>query len=139
MVHENTQKKVKILSKKEILPGLLEYIDIEQIPEYYGGKLDYGGGPDNCRFKNPLVVEMNNFVKNINERLTPEQKAKLDEAKFDTHPSLAPPGLPGDNVPDKTVATAAASTAVNVNTNRPPLPPPVTPLVTNSIAAPNAR
>lgn len=48
LVHENTQKKVRVLSKREVLDGLLEYIDIEQIPEYYGGKLDYGGH-DSCR------------------------------------------------------------------------------------------
>jgi hypothetical protein len=48
MIHENTQKKIRILSKSQILSGLQEHIDISQIPEYYGGKLDYGGH-DSCR------------------------------------------------------------------------------------------
>jgi hypothetical protein len=33
MVHESTQKKVKILSARETLKGLQEHIDITQIPE----------------------------------------------------------------------------------------------------------
>lgn len=41
LVNENTQKKIKILSAKDTLNGLLEHIDISQIPKYYGGKLDY--------------------------------------------------------------------------------------------------
>jgi hypothetical protein len=45
---QNTQKKVKILSKREVLAGLSEHIDVNQIPVYYGGKLDMGGH-DSCR------------------------------------------------------------------------------------------
>jgi hypothetical protein len=37
MIHPNTQRKVRILSKKDVLRGLQEHIDIDQIPEYYGG------------------------------------------------------------------------------------------------------
>jgi hypothetical protein len=37
LVHPNTQRKVRILSKKHTLQGLLEYIDISNIPDYYGG------------------------------------------------------------------------------------------------------
>ena len=48
MVHPNTQKKVRILSRSETLNGLQEFISIENIPEYYGGKLDFGG-KDSCR------------------------------------------------------------------------------------------
>lgn len=49
MVHPNTQKKVRILSRAETLSGLQEHIDLSQIPEYYGGQLDYGGH-DSCRY-----------------------------------------------------------------------------------------
>jgi hypothetical protein len=31
LIHENTQKKVKILSKKEVLDGLKEHIDVSQV------------------------------------------------------------------------------------------------------------
>lgn len=39
MVHENTQKKIQILSKSQTLQGLLQHIDIENIPVYYGKNL----------------------------------------------------------------------------------------------------
>jgi CRAL/TRIO domain len=57
MVHENTQKKVRILSRSETLKGLQEHIDISQIPELYGGQCDYGGH-DSCRFNTPDVKAM---------------------------------------------------------------------------------
>jgi glutaredoxin-related protein len=47
-VHENTQKKVRILSRSEVLAGLQEHIELSQIPELYGGGADYGGH-DSCR------------------------------------------------------------------------------------------
>jgi hypothetical protein len=65
LVHENTQKKVKILSASETLKGLQEHIDITQIPEYYGGQLDFGGH-DSCRFSSPDVVDMEEYVKRLN-------------------------------------------------------------------------
>lgn len=64
LVHENTQKKVKILSASETLKGLQEHIDISQIPEYYGGQLDFGG-PDSCRFSSPEVLEMEEYVRKV--------------------------------------------------------------------------
>ena len=67
LVHPNTQKKVRILSSKEVLAGLSEYIDVDQIPEYYGGKLDFGGH-DSCRFHCPESLEMNEYVRKINEK-----------------------------------------------------------------------
>ena len=64
MVHENTQKKVKILAKREILSGLLEHVDISEIPIYYGGEKDYGG-LDSCRNLSPDEVKMSEYVRNI--------------------------------------------------------------------------
>ena len=43
LVHENTQKKVKILAKKEVLEGLKEHIDISSVRGGGGG--GGGGGP----------------------------------------------------------------------------------------------
>jgi hypothetical protein len=65
MVHPNTQKKVRILSPSETLSGLQEYIDISQIPEYYGGQMDFGGH-DSCLFSNPDSVAMDEFVRRLN-------------------------------------------------------------------------
>jgi hypothetical protein len=42
--------KVRILSKKDTLEGLKEYIDEREIPEYYGGGLKYPAEPG----KDPL-------------------------------------------------------------------------------------
>jgi hypothetical protein len=41
MVHENTQKKVRILSSKDTLKGLQEHIDISQIPEVFTILISY--------------------------------------------------------------------------------------------------
>lgn len=57
LVHENTQRKIKILSQKEVLNGLLEHIDIDQIPSYYGGGMDFGG-KDSCRYDAFFFVAM---------------------------------------------------------------------------------
>jgi hypothetical protein len=67
LVHENTQKKIKILSPKETLKGMMEFIEIDQIPEYYGGKLDYGGH-DSCRFHNPDSANLVEYVRKLNEK-----------------------------------------------------------------------
>jgi hypothetical protein len=65
-VHENTQKKVKILSKKEILPGLLEHVEMDEIPIYYGGKKDFGGF-DSCRFSSPDEVKLAEYVRSLSK------------------------------------------------------------------------
>jgi hypothetical protein len=67
-VHENTQKKVHILSKKHTLEGLKEHIDESQIPIYYGGKLDYGTGNDSCRTDGIDVLEFNRYVEELNKK-----------------------------------------------------------------------
>lgn len=64
LVHENTQKKVKILAKKDILAGLMEHIEIDQIPCYYGGGMNFGS-EDSCRFKGPDEVALAEFVSKI--------------------------------------------------------------------------
>lgn len=66
MVHENTQNKVRILSRSETLKGLQEHIDLADIPEYYGGGRDFGGS-DSCRWKAPEVEAMADYVKRLNE------------------------------------------------------------------------
>ena len=88
LVHENTQKKVKILSKHELLKGLQEHIDISQIPEYYGGQLDFGGH-DSCRFKSPQVVEMERYVRELNSR---HLKPGTDAGTEDSSTIFVPPG-----------------------------------------------
>ena len=67
-VHENTQKKVRILSKKHTFEGLKEHIDESQIPIYYGGKLDYGSGVDSCRTDSVDVLEFNRYVEELNQK-----------------------------------------------------------------------
>lgn len=79
-VHENTQKKVKILSKKETLAGLQEHIELDNIPDYYGGNLKCqpveganannpltaDGRIDSCRYFGSDTLAMNQFVEKIN-------------------------------------------------------------------------
>ena len=115
LVHENTQQKVRILSSSETLKGLLEHIDIDQIPEYYGGNLDYGGH-DSCRFKCPDAVEMDEYVRKLNEgenglvqsRVPFSDKensdsnvADISDTKTNTETNGAglnsPPGVPGED------------------------------------------
>jgi hypothetical protein len=82
-VHPNTQKKVKILSKKETLAGLQEHLDISQIPEYYGGQLDFGG-PDSCRFKSPESLAMDAYVRDINNKAyggSPDDNSSVPSGK----------------------------------------------------------
>jgi len=105
LVHENTQKKVKILTGKEaILAGLMEHIDIEQIPVYYGGKLVVGDNPnevDCCRFNSPEVLVMNEYVRKLNE----QSSGSLNNVPFSApvaQPAVTanlPPGNPGDLPP----------------------------------------
>lgn len=93
MVHPNTQAKVRILTRGDTLKGLQEHIDISNIPEYYGGQLDFGG-KDSCRFNSPEVIELNNFVQRINEGV-PQPKNQFDDTEPNTSP--APPGRPGEH------------------------------------------
>lgn len=97
MVHENTQKKVRILSTKDTLKGLQEHIPIESIPEYYGGQCDYGGR-DSCRFFSPDSVAFNEYVKALNDRHCVHNKTPFDTAAADdrTGTDHLPPGQPGD-------------------------------------------
>lgn len=87
MIHENTQKKVKILSKKEVLDGLKEHIDISQIPVYYGGELDFeigdkrGHGNDSCRFYSPEEVFMAKMTDRLNRRCAGENVSD-DEIEY---------------------------------------------------------
>ncbi len=111
LVHENTQKKVRILSSKEVLPGLMEYIDIDQIPEYYGGKLDFGGR-DSCRFQCPETVAVNEYVRKLNE-----QNGTNPSTEDDTSPSAGgsvsgPPGNRG-SIPDPDDEDAARDSNVH--------------------------
>lgn len=71
LVHENTQKKIRILSRSQTLKGLQEHIDISQIPTYYGGQLSFGPGNDSCRFNSPEQIAMNEFVSKINNKQAP--------------------------------------------------------------------
>lgn len=93
MVHPNTQAKVRILTKAATLKGLQEHIDISNIPEFYGGQLDFGGH-DSCRYQSPEVVELNNFVQRVNEGM-PQPKNNFDESNVNSSPS--PPGRPGEH------------------------------------------
>ena len=62
---KGTQEKTKILSKENTLDGLLEKIDIDQIPVKYGGKLSFNGGKDgddNCRRWSTDEVRLREWV-----------------------------------------------------------------------------
>ena len=80
MIHPNTQKKIKILSKSEVLTGLLEFIDISQIPIYYGGQMDYDNGrdKDSCRWKSPDELALVEFVNNIGKPAPAGSTAQFD-------------------------------------------------------------
>jgi hypothetical protein len=94
MIHPNTQKKVRILSKKETLSGLQEHIDISQIDSYYGGGLDFGG-KDTCRVSNLDQLALNEFVNNLNNK-TNYNKTPFDDVENSPNEN-APPGQPGDS------------------------------------------
>eukprot|EP01041_Mallomonas_annulata_P003582 gene3582-7121_t len=66
LVDEKTQKKIHILSKKEVLPGLLEHISMEEIPIYYGGKKSFGPDIDSCRFSCPEELGLDAYVQSLN-------------------------------------------------------------------------
>lgn len=91
-IHPNTQRKVRILSKSETLEGLKEYIDEDQIPSYYGGKLDFGG-KDSCRFESPETKAISEYVKELNSKFSKQQEPfdKEDNTNRDI-----PPGNPGE-------------------------------------------
>ena len=77
LVHENTQKKIRILNRSATLKGLQEHIDISQIPEYYGGHLSYGSGNDSCRFNSPEQVAMNEYVSKLNNKQSPTNRGNI--------------------------------------------------------------
>ena len=87
--------KVKILSASETLQGLQEHIDISNIPEYYGGQLDFGGH-DSCRFNSPETIALNQFVDEVNHQ----------------RPHLPPPSA-------STSASTTAEAATTVETSTP--------------------
>lgn len=104
LIHENTQKKVRVLSRSQTLQGLQEHIDISQIPVYYGGQLDFGGR-DSCRFHSPETVAMNEFVAKLNNKQGPNPRDSKDMSQPDqfspgtdsmSDPSIRPgSGSPG--------------------------------------------
>eukprot|EP00602_Paraphysomonas_sp_CaronLab_P003563 CAMPEP_0185027420 /NCGR_PEP_ID=MMETSP1103-20130426/12453_1 /TAXON_ID=36769 /ORGANISM="Paraphysomonas bandaiensis, Strain Caron Lab Isolate" /LENGTH=627 /DNA_ID=CAMNT_0027561407 /DNA_START=472 /DNA_END=2352 /DNA_ORIENTATION=- len=111
LVHENTQKKIKILSKKEVLAGLNEFIDFDQIPVYYGGGRDMGGH-DSCRYESEFEKDMAEYVRRLNAKCRGEPVEEKQEEDLsatsveenDDDGSVAgpegevdaPPGAPGD-------------------------------------------
>lgn len=97
LVHPNTQKKVRILTKSESLKGLQEHIDISNIPEYYGGELDFGGH-DSCRYQSPEVIELNNFVQRVNDGdIQPINQFDVDHKSMNgKNNTKIPPGQPGE-------------------------------------------
>lgn len=100
LVHENTQKKVRILSSKETLSGLQEHISIENIPVFYGGQLTCGdGSKDCCRFSSEESLAINDFVRRINDRHSVGSKVPFDGMDgLDSESPLPsfPPGEQGD-------------------------------------------
>ena len=143
LVDEKTQKKVKILSASESLKGLQEHIDMDQIPEYYGGELDYGGH-DSCRFNSPDVLAMEEYVKKINEgengvtqsKIPFSDKVSSEHGAADAPASsiphtesgaaIAPPGNAGDdptqNSPTREAPKTHGSSAQNLHDAHSPAP-----------------
>lgn len=116
LVHENTQKKIRILNAKETLTGLQEVMDISQIPEFYGGEMRFDcsedKGKDSCRFHCSEVLQMNEFVRKLNEGNSIQSKVPFEDtskaAAVDGETNL-PPGNPGDLPPSKSDAEIAES------------------------------
>ena len=99
LIHPNTQRKVRILSGKETLTGLMEHIDVSNIPVYYGGQLDYGGGGDSCRFKSPETLEIFEYVNKINEGLPPPEVKVTASTK--PHPLFSIPSFRRSSLVDQ--------------------------------------
>ena len=80
MINEATQKKISILSKSETLKGLSEVLTLDNIPAYYGGKLDCGisGQPDVCRTQSPDALRLQRYVEKINAGRHRELEADVD-------------------------------------------------------------
>jgi hypothetical protein len=138
-VHENTEKKIKILSKKETLSGLMAHIDISNIPKYYGksisnttlflfrfgidgldisgGELDFPGnkGLDNCRFFSPEVLALQKYVDELNSLHALKRSGRNDSREI-------PPGSPGEGGRPRTArpsATVFSPTGSNVSSLTP--------------------
>ena len=65
-----TVEKISVCGTSGILECLMEEIDIDEIPDYYGGNLRYDGfageaGNDSCRFNSPYTKQLNEFVYRI--------------------------------------------------------------------------
>ena len=81
LVHENTRKKVRILSKKDVLSGLRDIIDDHMIPEYYGGGLRFEASPlddttdrdpkDSCRWYSPESRSLFRWMELVNQGKNP--------------------------------------------------------------------
>jgi len=113
MVHENTQKKIRILSAKETLKGLMEHIDFDQIPEWYGGGLDFGG-KDSCRFHCPETAQITEYVKKINDRQSLSAQTKIPFS--DVTASSTGVGS-GNNAPSSPTQASTTSSLNNISVN----------------------
>lgn len=60
-----TVQKIKILGSKNVLSGLQEFIDIDNIPKKYGGNLEWGFG--DMPFLEPKVAEAMKWKEDIKE------------------------------------------------------------------------
>lgn len=131
LVHENTQKKIRILSTKETLQGLQECIDFDQIPVFYGGGCDFGG-IDSCRFMSAESVQVSEYVKKLNEKHTVQSKVPFSNSQDDINftpagQTGAPPVPPAAASPNAASSTNNSSLTSNsaVSSGNPssPLPP----------------
>jgi hypothetical protein len=145
MVHENTQRKVRILSKSETLKGLQEHIDLSQIPVYYGGELQYPPPTDylanesddqeknhldSCRYYSPDVIEMNGYVRQLNDGgagnmlKSLAEKANNNNNNNDNNnggdSSSGPTDNNNGNISSKTVTKVPFSNNNNHNNSNPP-------------------
>ena len=58
---------MRILGPTETLKGLMEHLEPNQIPTYYGGQLIVGDGGKECaRYSSKEVLELNDFVTRLN-------------------------------------------------------------------------
>lgn len=77
LINETTAAKVRIVKAgQETTNAINEFVELDQIPVEYGGKLRFGEGEDTCRHMCPEEVQLREHVYAINKKFQEERAAE---------------------------------------------------------------